>query len=263
MLNAQEHQLLTVVLSVVVLMLYLSIVQEKHKVSHISNDASCCDCVEVKSMGTTTSTPRLVLVAGTHGNEPSGTYAILQMLSTVQTVSNGTVVFIPRVNPCGLQRNERNQPNVSAALADINRNYRIDSGGPIGKVAQTVAAAVHGSQCVLDFHEGYSFHKIDSASIGSCVLPSRHKFAQELADGICEALNKDIDISWKKFTCLHNDAPSGTLRAFCNFHDIPYVLIETSGQNEIQEISVREKQCLCVINYTCNQLGISVSNKAM
>ena len=214
----QEQQLIAVILGTVALLLCLSIVQEQYKVSDMAED-SCCDCVEVTTVGNGgADATRLTVVSGTHGNEPSGTYASLFLMDDILSVEGGRITWIPRVNPCGLQRNERHQPNVSKRLADINRNYEIDE--PIGKIASTVAQHVQNSTLVLDFHEGWGWHRLHSDSIGSCLLPSKDDLAKSVADELKKELNEHISIDWKSFpvyTTNHRQARCARIAIIMGF----------------------------------------------
>ena len=57
-----------------------------------------------------------------------------------------------------------------------------------------------------------------------------------------------VSTDWKEYKV--------TLRMFCNQRNINYLLVETSGQNDIQPISIRVQQHLDIIIELLKQLNI-------
>ena len=96
---------------------------------------------------------------------------------------------------------------------------------------------------VLDFHEGYDFHKINENSLGSTITYTNDITgkAKEIGKKLVEKINKTIENDKKKFTLLdYNYKPiEGTLLEYLSGLNISGILIETTGQNNIQPLQKR------------------------
>jgi predicted deacylase len=51
--------------------------------------------------------PTLLLIAGTHGNEPAGSVALENFINSNSSISKGKIIIIPRVNKIGLAMDVR------------------------------------------------------------------------------------------------------------------------------------------------------------
>tara|TARA_Y100000310_G_scaffold16722_1_gene16644 strand:- start:17800 stop:18597 length:798 start_codon:yes stop_codon:yes gene_type:complete len=242
-----EKVLVVTTLSILVLYLMLLIAADANPAV---GDATQCQLVKVLETDSGKSGPTLLIVGGTHGNELAGTVAMRSVMKEFQEkkrhLSKGKIQWVPAANPCGLARNERNIPGNPQRLADLNRNY-MHNGGCLGPLAKQICPLVRRAQFVLDFHEGWGFHKVHSTSYGSTLIPGTTSPSKRVAKQVVEALNDTIAQDWKQFEVLDVEAPDGTLRAYCNVEQVPYILVETSGQNDIQPLNVRQAQCETII----------------
>jgi hypothetical protein len=221
-----------------------------------------------------TSNGFICFIAGTHGNEPAGTVALEAMVkvgyfkekarllaegheppsydrlqpspwsSHGRTVLPKGIKVIPRVNEWGLTNNNRYQ---NLMRTDINREYKPDSNNPIIK---QVLAAVRGATLIVDFHEGWGFHACQPESLGSTLSPNNFEPAPKLATAAVETLNTIIKESCKKFTVLMNESCTikNTLSCLMEQQHVPYILVETTGQNNIQRICLRANQIKKIID---------------
>lgn len=199
--------------------------------------------------------PTLAIVSGTHGNEPVGTETFKTWLPPYP--KNGTIIIIPNANQCGLKLNTRIQPNL--LHPDLNRNY---SPKPKYQKSKKILSILTNADFILDFHEAWGFYhqtknnKYSLKSLGSTLSPTPHQPAPEIASILTKTLNLEITDPIKKFTTLPNRSCEipGTLACWANHNKKPYILIETSGQNNIQPMDIRILQIQKIIIMTMAKL---------
>ena len=201
--------------------------------------------------------PTLLLIAGTHGNEPSGTIGLESWVKSDVKLLKGKIIIIPRVNKIGLFLGTRSGYNAFFPI-DYNRNYPSKKFQPVGDyINYQVAKYVLGADFIIDFHEGWGFSKIDPDSMGSGIYPSNTDFAIGIGNKLLITINNTIKDLDKKFT-ISFDSPRipNTLDAFAHAHNKNYILIEISGQDDIQPLDLRVSQVLLVINDVLSNLGM-------
>jgi predicted deacylase len=203
-------------------------------------------------------TPNLLLVGSTHGNEPAGTIAVREFMKNIPKLKRGSVTIIEAVNPCGIINDTRESPNfgLNKIGGDINRTYPAKITGKIGsKQAQTVIKYLNIANYVIDFHEGYSWHKMNKSSVGATLTPNKYKFKDfktsiDISENVVNTLNQSIVDEQKKWGIRNNlncDIKR-TLNCYSYLLKKPYVLVETVGQKDIQHIDIRKNENLTIIN---------------
>ena len=222
---------------------------------------SLCDNIDVYEIdfsdkNKNTKSPTILLIGGTHGNEPAGAHALEQFINDIKAnklkFGSGKLIVIPRTNTCGLSLYVRGAP-----LTDINRNYpkSLDK-EPFYNINKHIADYVKQSDFIIDLHEGWSYHKINKDSMGSTVTPSNTKEAQHYGQQMINHINNTIMEPEKKFTLLSDEYfdynIEGTLRSYANLLNKEYILIETSGQNEIQPLELRSNQMYSMMLHFLN-----------
>jgi hypothetical protein len=190
----------------------------------------------------------LCLVAGTHGNEPAGSVFlydfVLFLKKNPDFLKRGKLRIIPAVNKWGLMRDIRYNNDHFGVLpkSDINRNYTEEGGTE--PISQNVVDLVNGANLVMDFHEGWGYHRCQKSSIGSSLTPTSYGPAMKISDSIVGKINDNINQSCKLFSSMPGKSCeiSSTLGCHMQKNKLPYILMETTGQNNIQNISVRTNQ---------------------
>jgi hypothetical protein len=195
----------------------------------------------------------LFLIGGTHGNEPSGSVALTNFIEKINCgkikLKRGKIVVIDKPNKLGILFNNRYLLH-RIYNRDLNRNYpRNAKERPLDPISRTIVEQIHNSDWILDFHEGWGYINEQQGSMGSGIFPGKSKEARELGMVFQEVVNAEIDDKIKKFGLVNGIHPDiRSLKNFCDYIEKHYILIETSGQNDIQPLDIRVKQVDTIIN---------------
>lgn len=206
---------------------------------------------------------KIVIMSGTHGNETSGIYALYDLMDSLNTNSiklkRGELIIIPEVNYCASKLGFRFIP----FIGDLNRKYP-HKNCPItnkikNKITNKIINIIKDADFVLDFHDGWGFHRINKDSMGSTISPTDTETSYKLAHIFQNKINNIITDDNKKFNIFTNNEKllnqsqnnyyskeneiKGSLRYYMNILNKNYILIETSGQNDIQSLDIRKSQC--------------------
>lgn len=205
--------------------------------------------------------PVVLVVGGTHGNEPAGSVAAYELYDSLKThgLKEGSVVIVPNANKWGLHVNLRFLPPelLSVGLLgkpDLNRSYACRGEEAKTSIARSIQQLVLEADWVIDLHEGYDFHKLNPESMGSGIYPGQTKLSHYIIPKLLKAVNATIPRESYQFISKDWPDENGTLRMFCDENNIHYTLVETSGQDNIQPIGIRVKQHLVIIEELLAQL---------
>ena len=185
--------------------------------------------------------PVILIIASTHGNEPAGSVALTNYIKSNPQIPKGQLILIPTINACGLLTNTRNNP---LGNYDINRNYPAKT-----YLNQQIQKFIQKADWVIDLHEGWGFHKLNRKSVGSGVYPGNTKAAKHACFQVISHLNQTITDRNKQFTTFRLPNVLGSLRDYCNSLNKHYVLVETSGINDIQPLNIRVEQQSKIIKF--------------
>ena len=207
--------------------------------------------------------PSVLLVAGTHGNEPAGAVAAIhlhRMLSR-QPPQRGRVVIVPNANKWGLRANLRFLPAELLSFSllgdiDLNRSYAHGREESRTRLARQIQELARQSDWVIDLHEGYDFHQLNPNSMGSGIYPGSTDLSKQVTYPLLHAVNQLISKTEHQFITKDWPDENGTLRMFCNQHGIHYTLVETTGQDNIQPLEIRVQQHLVILNELLLQLQL-------
>lgn len=199
--------------------------------------------------------PTLLLIGGTHGNEPAGTIGLEKIIDSGISISKGKIIIIPRVNKIGLFFDVRWGFNGFIPI-DYNREYPSTKFEKAGDhINRQIIEYIQISDFIVDFHEGWGFNKIDPDSMGSGIYPSNFDLPKSIGFDVLNVLNNTINDDEKKFT-INYDSPRipNSLDSYCNAFNKNYILIETSGQNDIQPLDLRVNQVILVVKTVLKKL---------
>jgi len=214
-----------------------------------------CKHIEIYELDSGVPGPCLGIIAGVHGNEPAGAYTLTKMFLNGELIpKRGRIILIPRANSCGLATGNRYQGIWSPFSPwgswgqDLNRAFTEEGGTELS--SNKIIDAFSNCDLVLDFHEGWGYNNIHPTSIGSTLTPTTN--ASSVALAALAAVNKLIPDNepLKKFKIRWGDSCSilTTLGCHMQNNNRTYMLIETSGQNDIQPMAVRELQIRTIIS---------------
>ena len=189
---------------------------------------------------------KTLILATTHGNEPAGFFALHRYIDSNPNIKKGTITIIPAVNSCGKYANQRNNP---LGDFDINRSYPNHT-----LLNSQLTKLIDKSDWVIDLHEGFDYHKMNPSSIGSGIYPGNTQKAKYLAQELVSKINTTITDPNKEFVTMQLNGIRGSLRDYCNKHNKNYILVETSGINDIQDIKIRVNQQEIIINNIASKL---------
>ena len=227
---------------------------------NIPNKNMKCNSVGVYNFKGKSPGPHVLIVAGTHGNEPAGTIACFNMLRKLDEgkwrVNSGEITIIPAVNLCGLLNYERLNPHADHNNGDINRTYPKEYGYPADtKINGQIIEYLDRADWVIDCHEAHGYYQLNNTpfqlnySMGSTVTHGKTDESKIMTKKAINEVNKLIDDNdrVRKFVTFPDSELPGSFRYYVNKANKHYMLIETTGQNEIQRMSVRVLQQLTVI----------------
>ena len=204
--------------------------------------------------------PLVLLLGGVHGNEPSGCVGLKEIISEIENkeiiIKKGSLIILPCVNKCGLWWDTRTVP-FRIKNKDLNRNFpNTIFGSSKCLLSERIQNYIHAADFIIDTHEGWGFNKINSESMGSTITPSKKTY--DLGLKIVEELNKNIKSEKLKFGIWQKwkTDKEGTLRNYCKLLNKKYILLETSGQNNIQDIQIRKEQVKTTVNYVLKSMEI-------
>ncbi len=185
--------------------------------------------------------PTVLIVGGIHGNEPAGATAAEQIRHWPLT--RGKLLVVPRANVPGLRANRRFLPQAARPLRDLNRNFpRTAEEAPRGEPAGALWKLLVAEQpdWLLDLHEGYDFHLVNSDSVGSTVIRHRSPDTDRASRRMVQAINATIDVKQHKFQSLAPPAQGALARAAGEHLGIRAMILETTRKD--QPLSLRSRQ---------------------
>lgn len=195
----------------------------------------------------------LLLIGGTHGNEPAGSVALTDLIKDLYSkkykLNSGKITIINKANKLGLLFDNRYLLH-RFVNRDLNRNYpRTASESPLDPISRKIIKYVDESDWVLDFHEGWGFIYENEGSMGSGIFPGKTKNSKIMANNILTSINSAID-DYNKFQLVYDVHPTiRSLKSYANYIGVNYILIETSGQNDIQSLDIRVNQVRFIIDF--------------
>ncbi len=203
--------------------------------------------VYYKDYGDPSSHVKVCLITGVHGNEPAGNSLFKELMRTdyFENVAETKGIFIrvlPNVNEFGLDFGLRRQNNIFHP--DINRTFEEEG---LETVSKDVIRLTKNMDLVIDFHEGWGYHLLNKKSIGSTLTVTDN--VKELATIVLNELNQTIHEEHKKFVILDRMCSiKNALSCYLNNMGKKYILVETTGQDDIQPLAVRKFQIKVILD---------------
>ncbi len=210
--------------------------------------------------GFTENGPKVVFISGVHGNENSGPLGLQKLIDGKyfnEFIKDkcGLIKVIPIINEWGFQNKKRLRKTLWNS--DINRSFLDDSQKEIRDIfIQKILQSIEDVDFVIDFHEGWNFHTIQNQSLGSTISPGNTKQSQYLAKIIVNNLNRFIKDRQKKYIVLQRTCEiRNTLSCYIDKRtDKNYILVEITGQDNIQPLSIRLEHVNIIVTTILREL---------
>ena len=180
----------------------------------------------------------IVILAGTHGNEPAPSEYLMNYIPhLVEIPDSYRFTIIPKVNPIGLLMGARLSPT-----GDINRSW---SG--VNPITLYLKKILSDADLVIDFHEGWGFSNCQSGTLGQTIYSSfgLTKDISQTLSTLNNHLNQSC-LKWKYITRVPYF--EGSLDEYCRISNIPYILVELAGQNDVVSREVRYEQMQIILH---------------
>ena len=186
--------------------------------------------------------PIVLLTGGVHGNEPAGARAAEQIRHW--PITRGRLIVIPRANVAGLREGVRFLPGEPPQLRDLNRQFPKtkappDAKGVLGKALWKFIGEQK-PDWVIDLHEGYDFHQLNSKSVGSTIIDAKGKAANAVVPLMLAAVNAGITDPKKKLIRLRYPVDGSLARAAHERLHATALILETTTKS--QPLSRRARQ---------------------
>lgn len=225
-----------------------------------------CNQLEVVKIDSGVPGPCIGIITGVHGNETAGPITLMRLIKSHDPLlrpKRGKIIIIPKANQCGL--NQRMRWNPSGKIKDLFRydlNRKFNEYGGTNEKSDEITKVFQSCDLILDFHEGWGWYvqtkdSLGPTSLGSTIFGTSQPIATRVARKAVAKINEEIDPK-KRFVQIIGkscEIPS-TLSCYCEKAGKAQLVIETSGQNDIQPLIVRAEQIKKVIAVAKQELGI-------
>ena len=185
----------------------------------------------------------VLILAGTHGNEPGPAVALDELLKTGEInklLPDGNYNIVPYVNIDAINKNMRH----TALQNDINRSYYSDT-----DINQYLLPFINTSSLIIDFHEAWGYHKCSNNESHGQTLNTNNVNLLPIIENVCYNLNKTYT-GCDAWTAIYNPKPDklyGSLEQYTYHKHIPYILVEIAGVHDIVSLDERANQTKMVL----------------
>ena len=193
--------------------------------------------------------PTVLIIGGTHGNEPAGfeaSHRLLKQFSTTR-LKKGDIYVIPEANRIAALNNSRRVPvpqDVDRERGNLNRCYPGDPNGfPMEKTAYEITQLIRnkGVDLLLDLHESPVFHleKRDDTTeyhgLGQTLIYTPNEEATWLGMVVLDTLNASIQKGVKQFSLAERPIKHSAAWSAGEHFNIPGFTLETCKKLPLEE----------------------------
>ncbi len=211
--------------------------------------------------------PTVLIVGGTHGNEPAGFEAAHRLIAQFAGTppQKGVVFIIPEANKISILNNNRRIPvpeGVDRERGNLNRCYPGDANGlPMEKMASEVTELIRSEnvKLLLDLHESPVFHleykskKKEYHGLGQTLIYTPNEEATWLGMVTLDHLNSQIPPGLKQFSLAERPIKYSTAWVAGEYFNIPGFTVETCKKLPLKE---RIHYQLEVVNRILQEFGV-------
>ena len=216
--------------------------------------------------------PAILIIGGTHGNEPAGFEAAHRLLKqfTLSKLKKGEIFLIPEANKIAIIKYKRRIPvplKINIEKGNLNRCYPGDSLGlPMEKMAFQITELMREQDIdlLLDLHESPVFHlemkdnTTQYHGLGQTLIYTPDEKATWLGMVVLDNLNNALPPGIKQFSLV--ESPIKLSAAWCagQHLNIPGFTLETCKKLPLEE---RIQYHIKIVNIMLSEMGMtSISN---
>lgn len=211
--------------------------------------------------------PAVLVIGGTHGNEPAGFEAAHQLLEqfSQSPLTKGEIFIIPEANKLADRRNSRRVRvplGVDKEMGNLNRSYPGNSYSlPLGREALQITELIRERDIDLlfDLHESPVFHLESQDStgdyhgLGQTLIYTPNEEATWLAMVVLDQLNGTIPPGVKQFSLAPGPIKHSAAWSAGEYFQMPAFTLETCKQLPIEE---RIQYHLQIVRIVLTELGM-------
>ncbi|MFZ5515645.1 MAG: succinylglutamate desuccinylase/aspartoacylase family protein [Candidatus Zhuqueibacterota bacterium] len=211
--------------------------------------------------------PVVMILGGTHGNEPAGFEAAHCLLRqfTEAPIKSGEIFIIPETNRVADSLSERRIPvpdGMDIELGNLNRCYPgIKDGLPMEQMAYAITELIreHRVSLFLDLHESPVFHlqsrEKDGSyhGLGQTLIYTINEEATWLAMVVLDQINADIPAGMEQFSVIESPIELSAAWSAGKFFQIPAFTVETCKQLPLEK---RVKYQIDIVNIMLREKGM-------
>ena len=212
--------------------------------------------------------PTVLILGGTHGNEPAGFEAAHRLLKqfTISGLKKGNIFIIPEANKIADLTNKRRIPvpkGVDREVGNLNRCYPGDSTGlPMQRAAFQITRLMRekGVDLLFDLHESPVFHleTLDKDTqqyhgLGQTLIYTPNEEATWLGMVAVDYLNSSIPPGIKQFSLAERPILHSAAWNAGKTFGIPGFTVETCKKLDLEERVYYQKE---VVNVILKEMGM-------
>jgi uncharacterized protein len=211
--------------------------------------------------------PIVLVLGGTHGNEPAGFEAAQRLLKqfSTSTLKKGAIFIIPEANKLAAFNKKRRIPvqkGIDIELGNLNRCYPGNSNGlPMERLAYEITQLIkrQNVNLLLDLHESRFFHlekenkNNEYHGLGQTLIYTPNEEAAWLGMVVIDYLNSKILPGNKQFSMIEDPIKHSAAWSVGEYFNIPGFTVETCKKLPIEE---RIQYQMDVVNAMLQEKGM-------
>ena len=192
--------------------------------------------------------PAILIIGGTHGDEPAGYEAALRLVDRFfnDKIKTGKLYILPEANRVSIE-NYRRRIHVpyghNIEQGNLNRCYPGDADGlPMERLAQQIQDLVieNNITVLIDLHEALNFHldieeTAEKKALGQTIIYYPNEPSTWLLMNLLSEINKDISDSRQKFSALEQPIEHSASWWAGKYLNIAGFTFETARKNPLDQ----------------------------
>jgi len=190
--------------------------------------------------------PAVLIIGGTHGDEPAGYEAALRLVDRFfnEKIKKGKLFILPEANRISVhnyQRRVRVSYGWHPEKGNLNRCYPGSAGGlPMEQLAKQIQDLVveNNISVLIDLHEALNFHldieeSAEKKGLGQTIIYYPNEASTWIVMNLLSEINKDISDNRQKFSALEQPIDNSASWWAGKYLDIAGFTFETARKNPL------------------------------